>query len=246
MTTSEQINFGSGNLILIPSTANSTPVQFNSLQDFELDIKFDEKTLHGQKQFPIDVARSKGSITGKFSNAGVNGGMFNSSFFGDTAVTGQLLLASQEAATPALESGGGYAVTVSNSATFDTDCGVAVVSTGLPLTKVASSPATGEYSVSAGVYTFSSAAPVVISYTYTSASGGNKTTLTNKLMGAAPTFKAVYQCDYNGKKLLVQLNECRSNDLKMAFKNEDYMIPEINFSAFADASDNVGIISLVN
>ena len=243
---SQQFNFGSGDLILIPNTTLATPVPFNALQDFELDFKFDKKTLHGQKQFPLAVARGKGSITGKFKDASVNGGMFNSTFFGDTSAVGQFILAVKEAGSvPAATT---YTITVSNSATFVLDCGVIDAATGSSFVKVASSPAAGEYSEAAGVYTFAEAdasTDVAISYTYTTTSGGTTTTLTNKLMGAAPQFKAIYSTEYDGKKFTVQLNACQSDDLKMSAKNDDFMIPEISFEAFADAAGNLGIVSLV-
>lgn len=242
-----QYSFGAGNLILIPlASATSTPVQFNALQDFSVDFKFDKKTLHGQSQFPLAVARGKGSIEGKFKDASVNGGVFNSVFFGDTGAVGQLLMAAKEAGTvPASTS---YIVTVANSATFDTDGGVLHAATGLPFTKVASAPASGEYSVAAGVYTFAAAdanAAVLISYVYTSATGGTKTAITNKLMGAAPKFKVLYSTLFDGKAVTIQLNSCQSDDMKLAAKNDDFTIPELSFSAFADAAGNVGIVSLV-
>ncbi|MBI3446188.1 MAG: hypothetical protein HY055_12715 [Magnetospirillum sp.] len=52
--------FGAGDAFLVPNTGNDlTPVRFN-LQDFQFDIKFDTKTLHGRKSFPLKVARGKG------------------------------------------------------------------------------------------------------------------------------------------------------------------------------------------
>jgi hypothetical protein len=244
-------NFGSGDLVLIPNTTNPTPVMFNALQDISVDIKFDKKVLHGQKQFPIAVARGKGSIDIKFKDAEVNGAMFNSVFFGDTASVGQLILAVKETGTiPAAST---YTITVDNDATFVLDCGVhyfdSAANTIKAWTRVASAPAAGEYSVAAGVYTFAVAdanKTVLISYTYTTTSGGTTTTLTNKNMGSAPQFKAIYSTSFEGKRFTIQLNACQSDDLKLAAKNEDYMIPEITASAFADAAGNVGIVSLVD
>lgn len=62
---------------------------------------------------------------------------------------------------------GPYTITVAHSATFVADVGV--TKAGVAMTKVASSPAAGQYSVAAGVYTFNSAdhsQAVVITYTY--------------------------------------------------------------------------------
>lgn len=239
-------NFGSGTLILIPATTNATPIQCQHLQDFELDFKFDEKDLHGSSQFPIANARGKGSIEGKFKEPSFNGALFNETFFGDTGTAGQLLMAVKEAGTvPASVS---YEITVSNSANFDTDCGVIYADNGIALKKVASAPAVGEYSVAAGVYTFAAAdasADVLITYAYTAASGGTVTEWTNKTMGDAPKFKVIFSSEYEGNQLTIQLNSCKSNDLKMAPSNEDFTIPEFSFKAFADAANKIGKISLV-
>ncbi len=65
--------------------------------------------------------------------------------------------------------GSPYKITVQNVGIVSGDSGVTYSNTGSPLAKVASSPTRGQYSVSAGVYTFSasdSGAQVTISYTY--------------------------------------------------------------------------------
>jgi hypothetical protein len=65
--------------------------------------------------------------------------------------------------------GSPYKITVQNTGIVSGDSGVKYATTGSPLTKVASNPATGQYAVSAGVYTFSAGdngAQVSISYTY--------------------------------------------------------------------------------
>lgn len=244
-------NFGSGDLVLIPNSTNPTPVMFNALQDMSIDIKFDKKMLHGQRQFPLAVARGKGSIDIKFKDAEVNGAMFNSVFFGDTPSVGQLILAIKEAGTVPADTA--YTVTVSNSATFVLDCGVFYFNSSTnaltAFKRVANAPATGEYSVAAGVYTFAAAdasKSVLISYTYSTTTGGTTTTLTNKNMGTAVQFKAIYSTEFEGKRFTIQLNACQSDDLKLAAKNEDFLIPEISASAFADAAGNVGIVSLVD
>ncbi|MFD2234823.1 hypothetical protein [Phaeospirillum tilakii] len=242
-----QYSFGSGNLILVPlASAVSTPVSFNALQDMSLDFKFDKKTLHGQKQFPLAVARGKGSIEGKFKDASVNSALFNSVFFGDVGAPGQLLAAINEAG--AIPSSTAYTITVANAAAFSTDGGVRYADTGAPFTKVAAAPTAGQYSVSAaGVYTFAAADAgkgVVLSYTYTATTGGVVTTITNKDMGSAPLFKAIYTTAYQSKRLTIQLNSCMVDDLKLSAKNDDYSIPEMSFSAFADAAGNVGIVSV--
>src|SRR5215468_3795175 len=143
--------FGSGTLWGLPNggntAANPTPTKFGTLQDVSLDISADVKQLYGQKQFPEAVARGKCKITGKSKFAAINGKMFNDLFFGQTVQVGMKKVALDENINP-ITAG---SITVANSAQFIQDWGVRYAATGIPLTKVASAPTVGQYSVSAGV-----------------------------------------------------------------------------------------------
>lgn len=239
--------FGAGNLYGINTSANSTPQKLAVLQDSAFDFSFSMKELRGQGQMPIDIRRGSGKLTGKAKFASINGKVLNEMFFGQTASTGLLLSAVAEpGAIPATP----FQVTVVNGATFDTDLGVVWATTGLPLSKVASAPATGQYSVSAaGVYTFAAAdtgKAVLIDYLYTSATGGTKLALGNQTMGVTPTFMGVFTANVGGKIATLKLNQCTSSKFAMATKLEDYSIPEFDFEAMADASNNVGILSVAD
>jgi hypothetical protein len=111
------------------------------------------------------------------------------------------------------------------------------------MTRVASAPATGQYSVAAGVYTFAAADTgqlVFINYSYTGTSTIAKTSIVqNVAMGQAPTFRADFFNQLGGNGLALTLFSCVSNKLSMQTKIDDFMVPEIDFSAFADASGNV-------
>src|SRR4051812_11802610 len=83
--------FGAGALWGTPLTdyagnaiANPTPVLFGTLQDVSIDISFDVKELHGENQFPVDVARGKGKMSCKAKSARINGLQLNNLFFGQT------------------------------------------------------------------------------------------------------------------------------------------------------------------
>ena len=234
-------NFGSGNLIALVGTI---PVarKFGALQEVQVDFSFTLKELYGQSQFPLAVARGQGKITGTAKAALINGGLLNDFFFQGTNATGTVQQIIDEAgsipATP-----GPYTVTVANSANFKEDMGVTYTATGLPLVRVASGPAAGQYTVAAGVYTFAAAdqaLAVKISYTFTVAASGNTTTITNQLMGTATTFAIDFPMTYNGKKAMLRLNACTSGKLTLATKIEDFLVPDFGFSAFADASGTIG------
>lgn len=248
--------FGAGTLIGVQTqdatgaaVANATPVQFGTLQDISGDVSFEEKLLYGAYQFPVAVGRGKGKLAFKAKAASLYGSIFGDLFFGTGSTAGIKadvinFPASIPSATP-------WQVTVAppNAGTFVSDLGVLNAATLLPMKKVATAPATGQYSVSiAGVYTFATAdanANVLISYEYSATSTSAKiVAISNQLMGVAPTFRASLNFSYAGKNFTFNLNSCTSSKLSLPLKNDDFTIPEFDFSAFADSAGNVGYVAL--
>ena len=233
--------FGSGVLLgTRTDVANATPVNFGLVQEVQLDLQFTAKELYGQYQFPVAIARGQGKATGKAKTAQISGLAFNNLFFGGSLASGQLTTSFGEAGT--VPGSSAYTVTVANSAAWQDDYGVVYAVNGLPLTKAASAPAAGQYSVAAGVYTFNSAdanKAVLISYTYTITGTGQALTLANPLMGTTPTFQAQLYTSFQGKPCNVKLFNCVSTKLAFATKLEDFVIPELDFDIFANAAGNV-------
>jgi hypothetical protein len=234
-------SFGSGVLIgTRTDIANATPINFGLVQEVQLDLQFTAKELYGQYQFPVAIARGQGKATGKAKMARVSGLTFNNLFFGASLVPGQLATAFGEAqSVPASTP---FTVSVTNAGQWQDDCGVVYAASGLPLTKVASAPTAGQYSVAAGVYTFNSAdagAAVLISYTYNVTGSGQQLTLVNPLLGTTPTFQAQLYTSFQGKPVNVKLFNCVSAKLTFASKLEDFVIPELDFDIFANAAGNV-------
>lgn len=234
-------SFGSGVLLgTRTDVANATPVNFGLVQEVQLDLQFTAKELYGQYQFPVAIARGQAKASGKAKMAQVSGLAFNNLFFGASLAAGQLATAYGEAqSVPASTP---FTISVANAAAWQDDYGVVFAATGLPLSKVASAPATGQYSVAAGVYTFNTAdagKAVLISYTYTVASSGQQLTLSNPLLGTTPTFQAQLYTSFQGKPVNVKLFNCVSSKLAFATKLEDFVIPELDFDIFANAAGNV-------
>jgi len=146
MSNNTSLAFGSGVLI---GTTSAGPLQFGTLQDVSVDFSFSVKSLMGQYQFPVAVARGAGKISGKAKFANIDGPILNTIFFGNTPATGETLWSYNEGATVGAASP--YTATVANAANFDENLGVAYASSGLQLTPVVSSPAAGQYSVASGV-----------------------------------------------------------------------------------------------
>lgn len=239
-----QLAFGSGAFWGVNSAANSTPVRFGVLQSASIDFSANSKPLFGQNQLPVSVARGAVSVKGKAQFAQLSARLIGELFFSATPAAGQVLVANDEAGT--IPASSPYTVTVSNSATFSQDLGVIDATTGLPYVRVASSPTTGQYSLSGGVYTFAAAdtgKAVKISYVYTSASTGKNVTITNQPMGQANTFKTVLDMPYAGQKASVTLNACVSSKLSLSTALEDFVKPSMDFDAFVDSAGNLGVIS---
>ena len=245
-----QFVFGSGILWGTPSTdsagnavSNPTPVQFGTLQNVSLDIAFENKTLHGQAQFPVAVGRGKGKVSGKASFAQINGSLFNSLFFGQTLNTG-LVSDVYDTTGAEIPASSPYTIepTVPASGTWTQDLGVRDAN-GLPMTRVASSPSTGQYAVTDGEYTFASAdagARVFINYQYTASStGARKSTIQNVPMGYAPAFRVDLYVPFQGKSMIWTLPNAISTKLTIATKLDDFAMPEFDFEGFADSAGNV-------
>lgn len=246
-----QYMFGSGILWGIPTatadgtviaTNASTPIQFGVLQEVSVDISFDTKMLHGQNQFPVAIGRGKGKVSGSAKFAQMNGQTLNSLFFGQTLNTGLVADVYDTAGVAIPGTPFTITPTVPSSGTWSVDLGVRNAA-GLPMTRVASAPATGQYSASAGVYTFAAADTglvVYINYQYTATvTGAKKATIANLPMGYAPTFRLDLSSPFSGKHFTLTLLSCVGSKLGIATKQDDFIVPDFGFEAFADSAGNV-------
>lgn len=233
--------FGIGILTITSTTANSTPQRVGVVKDVSLDISGDPVELFGDKQFAVDVAIGKRSVSGKGKFAGFSADLMAAAL-SLSSTTGSRVAQIDEAGTPTTNS---LTVTPPGSGTWAEDLGVIMVSTGLPMSRVASAPAAGQYSVSAGVYTFAagdSNPPVLASYSYTLASTGKTVTISNSLMGAATTFGLNLFNNYKSKSLGVRLPAIVIPKLSFGFGNEKHGEMDFEFKAFADSSGYVSYL----
>lgn len=234
-------SFGSGVLIgTRTDVPNATPVNFGLVQEVTIEEAASVKELYGQYQHPIAIARGTVKTTGKAKVARISGLAFANLFYGVTPSAGQLATAFAEAA--AVPSAAPYTATAANSATAVDDAGVVYAASGLPLVKVASAPNAGQYAVAAGVYTFAPAdagKAVLLNYTYAIPSAGQRFAVTNQLLGTTPTFQAQFFTTFQGQAVSLKLNNCTSSKLSFQTKLEDFVVPEFDFSCFADATGTV-------
>ncbi len=219
--------------------ANQGSINIGKAQEFSIELKGTSKELYGQNQLPDLVARSTVKASGKIKAARLSALAMNAAFFGQTLNTGGYSWNVNEAHSVPASSA--YTITTTNSATFDQDLGVTYALTGQPFVLVASGPTVGQYSVSAGVYTFAAAdasAAVLITYTST-ATSGQSLTYTNQPIGTTPTFQLDYWNNVNqptASPFAVRAFTCVSDSFGLQFKLEDFAMPEIDFSMFCNAA----------
>jgi hypothetical protein len=245
-----QINFGSGVLTAVRTDiSNPTPVQLGILQDMDFDFDFTVKQLMGQYQLAVDVARGAEKLTGKFKFGRVYSGLYDL-FFGQgvTPSAGNQIYTNEAHTVPASST---YTVTATNASGGITDLGVFYgtgnASAGTQLTRVSSLSAAGQYSVvaSTGVYTFDSADEgAAVQLTYVNAvTSLNELVLANQLAGSGPTFALYMHAVYKGNYVNFILNQATTSKLSNPFKNQDYLITELDVEIFADSSNNIGNMS---
>jgi hypothetical protein len=234
--------FGSGVLWASRSDiANATPVRFGALQDVTIDFDGEMKELFGQYKYPIDVAAGKAKITGKAKAARISTVQFNSIFFGQTTTAGQKLVSYDETGTVA--SGG--TIAVANAGTnFFADLGARNGLTGEPLVLSGGTVGTtGTYVVNnTGTYNFGTGAAgntMILDYIYSTVATGTTMLMTNQPMGYAPRFGCTFTNQYEGNTVTLRLFACLCSKLNMAGKIDDYIIPEFDFSAYANAANQV-------
>ncbi len=249
-----QIMFGAGNMYvtqLIDAFGNvpTTPTPFPLLvmQEAALDDTSQIKKLFGQNGRPFAIARGETTTTIKVKNARVLINVWNAIYYGQTLTPG--LLTGYTDQTGAAVPGTPYQITVvpPNSGVYVADLGVLEGTTGNPLTKVASAPATGQYSQAGAVYTFAAADTGLtryINYQYSvSSPAGNKITVRNLPMGGAPTFRARLTVLYQGKNIHLDCRSCVATKFTLPFKNTDFAVPELDFELQDDGAGNVYDIS---
>lgn len=243
--------FGPGILYLTRTDiANATPINVGFINEFSTDVSFDTKELYGQNQFPLLVARGTAKCTGKMKPATLSGQALNTVLFGGTFTLGTQYDIASSPATAVPATPFHITPTVPSSGTWNLDLGVTNAATGVPLTLVASGPVAGQYSVSAGVYTFSSAdnvsgISVIMNFVYTfTAAPGQSMTVPNLPIGTTPTFQIDYKTSLYGATYYARFFNCVGGKWAMGHKLTDFAMPEYDFSFFANAAQNIAIISL--
>jgi hypothetical protein len=258
--------FGPG-ILIISRTDTAVPLAINVgfANELTLDAAGTTKQLYGQNQFALLAARGTIKATGKWKAAQISGIAWNAAFYGNTGGTtagfSTSLGFSWNIDSTFTASTVSSAITVASTSAFDADLGVRYVGTNLPLQRVTTGleGSSGKYSITAatpGVYNFGSvdagtggsvpAGGTALKVTYTSSGFGSNVgqslILANQLIGSTPTFQLDYYTNLNqpgSKPFAIRLFQCIGAKHAMAFKLEDFMMPEFDFDFFANAAGNV-------
>lgn len=244
--------FGSGILTGTRTDASGlqTPRRFGVLQDVSIDFAGDIKQLFGTNQYPVDVARGKTKIDGKAKFAALQAAAYNELFFGQTLATGQSKYAYNERTTLA-SSTGAVSYTIANAASTPlVDKGVFYGGTGsnagVQLTATTTSPpASAQYNfaTATGIYSFApedSLATVLINYVYNVATGYH-INIDQQFMGTTPRFGLTLFQVFDSNHMVLELHNAVSSKLTYPTRIDDYVINEMDFSAFSNAADSVGV-----
>ena len=236
--------FGTGQVILTPNGLTTpTPIQVGVCQDISYDHKVTVKKLYGNLQVAIDAGAGETTHGGKIKAMILNGPLIAALAGGNTTTTGMNIGVQFETwAIP----GTPFQVTASHSATWVSDLGVWDITAAKYLTRVASAPATGQYSVAAGVYTFAAADTthqVQLFYDYTSAAVGTTIKTVNTQMGAINYFQLKLYNNFTDSSGVANSGLYFPNvyfsDQSLAFKNTDFVAQDVTWEAIQDASGNV-------
>lgn len=241
--------FGLGKLFSVNS--DGTSVEFGTLQDVSFSFSFDKKELYGRNQYAVKVARGKAKTEGKAGFAQIKSAALNQILNGDISTGKKVILDPHVTDIVPAVTPFELTYTVPNTGTFGKMLSMYDVSdpsVATPMKLVTTAPNTGEYSIDVATkkFTFSSADKGKrVQYTFEyNVSTGKTITLTNRQMGTAPVFQIELFTQLDGKQLCLQLNACTTTKLDFNMKQEDFLIPGFDFSAFADSAEILGYLYL--
>lgn len=245
---SMQFVFGPGDLVVTPLTQADgtvitlpTPRRLGAFQEASFDSSADRKMLYGANSYPLAVGRGKAQVSLKVKAAQFSVDQWNAVFVGQNSNVTTGVVSAVADTQGATIPGTPFTITptVPSSGTWSRDLGVTDGS-GAALVRVASGPTAGQYSVTAGVYTFAAAdtgKQVFISFAYTATSTTAKSLIVNNVpMGQAPFVQLDLLCNYGGNKLLVTLFQAIAAKASFGTKLDDFANAEFEFEGFVNSA----------
>ncbi len=240
--------FGNGVAMGIATTdingaalATPTPVRFATMQEIGIDISRELKMMHGEKTFAVAVGVGKSKIGGKGKFGNFSASMYGQLYAGRAPTTTGTFVQYDDPIVVAAS----VTTTPPASGTFVSNLGIVDIATGNAFNRVASAPAVGQYSESGGTYTFNASdvgKAVLRNYSYSVATAAGRSTysITNDVMGLAPTFRYIGQTLFQGKRLVIELNNCISSKFNLPQTNDNFATNDFEFEAFDNGTGVIG------
>lgn len=243
-----QVTFGAG--LVFGSVLNASPEElafFGVTQEWSIDIDQKLVNLMGQYKDPVDVAPGERTTTGKIKFARVQASIIGNFLLGivPTSGSGFTIFGPENHSSI-----GATTFVVTNGATFLQDLGLYYHSTGIALQPTTAAPSAGWYIpgvAATGVYTIAagdeSVAGGLDAFYQASTTTQFEITVGQQLMGTGPAVSLYMNVPYAvqgvAKQLNFQMYAARLGKVSMAFKNNGYMVPEVDFTLYSGANGNL-------
>lgn len=240
-----QYAFGAGYIIGKRTDVTGTQVAFFGVtQEWSLDIDQKLVPLMGQYKDPVDIAPGERATTGKVKFARISASTFGNLLFGINPTSGAgFTITGPENHSNLIATT--FAVT--GGAAFTEDLGLYYHATGVALVPVTAAPTagqyipgvsgTGSYTIAAGDESVSGGLDVFYQATTTTQF---EIDVNQQLMGTGPVCEidayVPYAVQGVAKQLNIQMYAARISKVPFSFKNTGYMIPEMDFTLFTNAS----------
>lgn len=228
--------FGLGSVTAVDASGNVTDVTV--VRNISIEFKSTEEALTGNQLAPLDSATVSLEITGKVESADSPAALVALVVPGTSKTTGRRKPKLSETTIPA--NPGPYTVQVTEHATFASNLGVLDKTSGKMMTKVAADPAAGQYSLSAGTYTFAAADAghsVAIRYSHNDASTGKTTTGSNSTVGATAGYSLeVYEPIGGTKEEGYYFPAVKFSNLSGGMKSGKWSESSFDFTAYANST----------
>ena len=219
--------------------ADETP--FGIIQNVTVDITASVKQLYGENIFPEAIGVGTHAITGSAAFAKWNTDLLPKYAFGTEMASGNQARIEEAGAIPSVTP---FTEVVTQAATYLRNIGVIDVASGNHMKRVDTGPATGQYSVNetTGTYTFAVAdagKAIIVRYD-SQQTTGQSFQMVNRRMGQQYPFTLSLANDFQGNAYAFTLYQCVFTKLGLAFKNDDFGVPTVEFQCFTNDAGVLG------
>lgn len=246
-----QLTFGAGTVIGKRTDVTGTQVMFfGATESWSVDFSQEIVTLLGQNKVAVDAAPAELKVTGKIKFGRIQASMIGHGLLGVTPSSGSGFFIqgpenkSNIAATTFVVTGG---------ASYTNDLGIMYHGTGIALTPTTATPAAGFYIAGVsgtGTYTIAAADQSVaggldVFYLQTS-NTDIQIDLNTQLMGTGPVVEldmyAPYAVAGVNKRFGLRVYAARFSKMPFDLGNKKYLVPEVDYTAFANAGGQIASV----